>query len=105
MAWQQRCRGLFGTWPERRAGSVTNRVDDNLITAYFVKDKIRVRRDGETTNAWTIRAGADKGMKRQDVDDRPDPRLNAFGSLRRMGGDVIEDRAKIGERRKRVAQL
>lgn len=43
---------------------MANGVDDNLIAADFVKDKVWVRCDGQTTNAQVICADTDKGVKR-----------------------------------------
>ncbi len=52
-----------------------------------------------------VRAGADLGMKQQKVDDRLNSGLNAARPTWRMSGDVVKDRAEIGERGKRVAEF
>jgi hypothetical protein len=42
------------------------------------------------------RADPDVRMGQQKIDDRLDARLNAFRALRRMRGDVIKYRGKVG---------
>jgi hypothetical protein len=42
-----------------------------------------------------VRAGADVGMMQQKIGQGLNASLNPARALRRMGGDVIEDRAEV----------
>jgi hypothetical protein len=71
-------------------------VDDDLCFGDLVEDEIWVRRGREASNGRIVRADADMRMNQEKVDDRLDASLHALRALRRMSGDVIEDRAEVG---------
>src|ERR1051325_7669803 len=80
-------------------------MDNDFGVGRFVKDEIRVRRRVQAANNRISGADPDMRMRRKKVDDRLGARLNAFGALRRMRGDVIKCRAEIGQGRKGITDL
>ena len=75
-------------------------VNDDFSFRRFVENYVRVGRYGQAADGGTIGACADVRMKQKKVDDGLYSGLNALGSLRRMGGDAVENGVEIGKGRK-----
>jgi hypothetical protein len=73
-----------------------DRMNDDLTLGDFVKDEIGVRRRRHAADCWIERAAANVGTQQQKIGEGLDAGLNPPGTLRRMGGDVIEDRQVPG---------
>jgi hypothetical protein len=79
-------------------------MNDDLGLSGLVENQIGVRRRRHATDSRIVRASADVGMQQQKIGDSLNAGLNPPRALRRMGGDVIEDRAKVGKGRKGIAR-
>ena len=78
-------------------------VDDDLSLRWLVENQIGVWRYAHPANGRVVRAAADDWVLQQQIGKSFDAELDPPRTLRRMRGDVIEDRAKIGKGRKCVA--
>src|SRR5713226_7731326 len=79
-------------------------MNDDLGLRGLVENQIGVRRRRHPADGRIVRAAAHVRMLQQKVGEGPNAGLNAPRALRRMGGDVIEDRAKVGKGRKGIAK-
>ena len=97
------CRST-GSGETGHAGRVTGRmpdgVNDDLGLRGLVENEIGVRRRRHPTDGRIVGAAADLGMQQQKVGEGLNAGLNPPRAPRRMGRDVIEDRAKVGEGRR-----
>src|SRR5262245_44616847 len=80
-------------------------VDDDFVFADLVEDEIGIRCRRQTSNGRIISPDSDKGMSQEKIDNGLNARLNTFCALRGLSGDIVEDRAEIGQRRNGVAKL
>lgn len=80
-------------------------VNDDLVFGDFIKDEIGIGRGWQTSDRRVIGARADQRMNRQKADESLNAGLDTLCSLWRMGGDVVENRLKIGKCRSSVANL
>jgi hypothetical protein len=78
-------------------------VNDDLGLRDLIENQIRVRGGGHPTDRRVVCALADMRIEQKKVGNGLNAGLNPPRGLWRMGGDVIEDRAKIGKGRQRVA--
>ena len=72
-------------------------MNDDLGLRGLVENQIGVRRHRHPTNGGIVRAAADVGVQQQKVGEGLDAGQDPPRALRRMGGDVIEDRAEVGK--------
>jgi hypothetical protein len=80
-------------------------MDDKLLLRRLVENQIRIRHRRHAANGGIIGAGPDVRVLMQQIDEDLDAGLNAAGSLRRLGGYVVEGGSQVGKGRKSVAKL
>ena len=73
---------------------MSNGMNDDLGLRSLVENQMGVRRHRHPTDSWIVGPAAEVGQQQvsQDLNAGPNPPR----ALRRMSGDVIEDRAEIG---------
>ena len=76
---------------------MTYRVDYDLGLRRLIENEVRIGGRRQASNGRIIRSDAGMRMTEQKTEKCLNACLHALGALRRMYGDVIEDRAEVGE--------
>src|SRR2546430_6437168 len=84
------------------ARTVADRMNNNFSVCRLVENVVWIGRGGDAPNGRVVGHRASQRVPQEQVGDCANSGVDAGSSLRGAISDVVQNRCKIGERRKRI---